>query len=139
MDEIVWNGLTSVVPEDESGEFDDLKYHEDFSSNITFEYNEDFTPELWEMFHGGPAPKSPAFAMQIKSYACPVAVPRKRRGLTGKAYRSARRKYHREMRQWRRGHIPSTEILQVFYDVRPIELTPVPGRPDEVSIQFVVQ
>lgn len=64
----------------------------------------------------GPATAGP-FTLQIDTVECPVPVPRKRRRLTGKAYRIARRRYHRDMKRWRRGQLPGIRVRRVLYNV----------------------
>ena len=48
-------------------------------------------------------------SLTLTYFACPIEPPRKRRGLTGKRYRIARRTYGRAMRRWRRAGSPMAE------------------------------
>lgn len=48
-------------------------------------------------------------SLSLTYFACPITAPVKRRGLTGKRYRIARRAYGRAMRRWRRAGSPMAE------------------------------
>lgn len=80
---------------------------------------DDVSPEalrlLFGMDPGGEQEDDPTFTAQARGWLLrrPVA-PRKRRGLTGKRYRIARRRYAREMHDYRRG---VGERVEVHYYV----------------------
>lgn len=62
---------------------------------------------------GAAAAGRASHSLSITAAHCPIDAPRKRRGLTGKRYRIARRRYAREMRQWRRDGSPMA--VRVIY------------------------
>lgn len=83
----------------------------------------------------------PVFAVRVKTHAQrrPVA-PRKRRGLTGKRYRIARRGYARQMKAYRRGLLPPVPMV---YHVPRAALTGVNVPPGAATfrgqaVQFTV-
>src|SRR6478609_4901646 len=94
----------------------------DFSqikSSVTFDVETTMDGQIMALMFGE-GPRTADFkkmSLQMKSLECPVVVPRKRKGLTGKAYRSARRHYHRQMRAYERGLIPPVEFWRVFPNV----------------------
>lgn len=78
----------------------------------------------------------PAYSVTVDSVESPLGpAPRKRRGLTGKRYRIARRRHARRGRDYRRGLIPSLHVRRhIPYALA--SAVPVPGRPGEVSLEF---
>lgn len=90
------------------------------------------------LFGGDPAVAEPRYSLTTRHIECPVVVPVKRRGLTGKAYRSARRHYHRQMRDYRRGKIRPHEILTYVPNVTLRSVEQVPGS-NSLSLRFGVR
>jgi len=76
---------------------------------------------------------SPVYAVVTSREVPPVDPPRKRKGLTGKRYRIARRGYARTMKAWERGLIPGRTISTVG-NFRVHSVEPIPGDPGAVSI-----
>lgn len=62
------------------------------------------------------------------------AAPRKRRRLTGKAYRQARRAHRRARQVWERAGRPHHEVVSYFPNVRVRGVEPVAGTNDCYSI-----
>lgn len=86
---------------------------------------------------GANVPVEPArMGLMVDSWECPVVAPVKRRGLTGKAYRIARRRYGRDMRAYRRGLIPPVRVRRMMPSVQPTEIRQV-GQ-DAVSVGFKI-
>lgn len=113
----------------------------DFSdlSKMTYELSATMESGVLELLWGDPLPvEEPTFSMEYHSVVSPVVTPVKRRGLTGKAYRIARRHYHRQTRAYARGLIPGVKIVHVLPNVRIIDTQRIPGDPNGVSIQFGV-
>lgn len=84
------------------------------------------SPETLALAFGAdPGAASPRAAMTVRSvHMAAPAAPRKRRGLTGKRYRIARRGYAREMRAWRRGEGGTpVETVRYLPNVRPVDAT----------------
>lgn len=52
--------------------------------------------------------------VRISGERAPMEPPRKRRGLTGKRYRIARRRYARTMKAWQRGLVPGISYVNQF-------------------------
>lgn len=96
----------------------------------------DVDAETMRALFGPAPPRPPEFLMQITTIEPPVDPPYKRRGLTGKAYRSARRRYGRTMRAWYRGKIPGREVVRHFPHVRSTGVAAIPGDPGAVSYGF---
>lgn len=73
--------------------------------------------------------------VQVDSIECPVREPRKRRRLTGKRYRIARRRYARQMKAYRRGEIEPLHVRRVAYNVGLRSVERVPGS-SSLSYEF---
>lgn len=86
---------------------------------------------------GVPEAEKPTFSITYETVLCPVVVPVKRRRLTGKAYRIARRRYHRKMKAYRRGEIPPTLIRTHVPKVALLDSVQVPGS-NSPSLRFGV-
>lgn len=108
--------------------------------HVSFEMDGPVSDSVMRLMLGGDQSEFdiPMGSLKIESYECPVVIPIKRRGLTGKRYRIARRKYHREMKAWERGQLPGTKFIRVFYHVRPFTVEPIPGDPEHFSVGFSV-
>jgi hypothetical protein len=67
-----------------------------------------------------------------------VQPPVKRRGLTGKRYRIARRAWRRRRRAWVRDGSPMN-LHRMMFPAAVTAMDPVPGRPGEFSVQVTPQ
>lgn len=81
----------------------------------------------------GKAEKRRSMTVRYHDVLPPVDVPRKRKGLTGKRYRIARRRWARAMRDWRRGRISGRIVERALY-VPDFDVVEVPGQPGTYSI-----
>lgn len=84
------------------------------SATMEFEVSADVLALMTGIAPSEPPPRL-RHEVRIDSVEAPMAPPRKRRGLTGKRYRIARRQYARTMRAWERGLIPGRYVTRVLY------------------------
>ncbi len=71
---------------------------------------DDVDPATYALLVGGPPMDEPTHSMHVRWVDSPIpAAPTKRRGLTGKAYRAARRRHARRVRGWVRSGSPMLE------------------------------
>lgn len=82
-----------------------------------------------------PLPPSPEFRVEAVRLVSPVAAaPVKRKGLTGKAYRAARRRHGRQVKAWRRAGSPMRQVRTVIPRAVVTDVRPIPGAPGTVSV-----
>lgn len=90
-------------------------------TSVGFTTEADISLDAIRTFFGvDPARGANDVAIAVTTVGCPVVAPVKRRGLTGKRYRIARRRYARQTRDYRRGLILPVRVSYTIPRARPV-------------------
>ena len=107
----------------------------DAAATVTLGYDASrIDPDLYALIIGDQPPAATHRLEWVQAVPGDPVPPRKRRGLTGKAYRAARRAYAREHRAWVRAGRPDNHVRYIAPRVRITDVTDAPGSPDTYSV-----